>query len=123
MVDDLAATIRQACFKTFGDVVAAGVIALVCMHVEKAALRMIATLVEFITGEFRVAGLALELDNTGEELPEEVTPRDLLRSEAQHKFVEFEGLVCHVGCKQLAVSIDQDLATLALLPASLARCE
>lgn len=25
VVDDLAATIRQACFKTFGDVVAAGV--------------------------------------------------------------------------------------------------
>lgn len=84
---------------------------------------MVATLVEFVAREFRVAGQALEFDDASEELPEEVTPGDLLRSEAKHKFVEFKGLVSNVRSEYLTMSIDQNLATLTELPASLTLCE
>ena len=81
-------------------------LALVRVHVKETALRVIATLVQFVAGEFLVASQALEFDHAGEELPKEVTPRDLLCPKAQHEFVEFKRFVSYVRCKQLAVRID-----------------
>ena len=41
-------------------------LALVCVHVEKAALRVVATLIELISSEFHVASKALEFNHAGE---------------------------------------------------------
>ena len=57
---------------------------------------MVTALIQAVTSEFLIAPDAVKLDNTGEEFPEEVLPRDFLRSERQDEFVEFKAFICNV---------------------------
>ena len=57
---------------------------------------MVTALIQAVTSEFLIAPDAVKLDNTGKELPEEVLPRDFLRSERQDEFVEFKAFICNV---------------------------
>ena len=92
-------------------------------HIKESFLRVIDALIEFIACELLITDYALELNDTGEELPEEISPWDFLSPEWQHKFVEFECLVSHVRCLDLTVSINENLTFVAKLPPSLTRGE
>ena len=84
---------------------------------------MVTALIQAVTSEFLIAPGAVKLDNTGEELPKEVLPRDFLRTERQDKFVEFKGFISNVWRLELAMSVHKDLALLTELPSALARGE
>ena len=93
------------------------------LHIEKAALRMVVTLVQLVARESTIARRALELDDTGEQLPKEVPPGDLLGPQAEDKFVQLEVFVRNVRRGQLSMSIDENLTLLTDFPATLAMSE
>eukprot|EP00353_Schmidingerella_taraikaensis_P009273 CAMPEP_0185573474 /NCGR_PEP_ID=MMETSP0434-20130131/5169_1 /TAXON_ID=626734 ORGANISM="Favella taraikaensis, Strain Fe Narragansett Bay" /NCGR_SAMPLE_ID=MMETSP0434 /ASSEMBLY_ACC=CAM_ASM_000379 /LENGTH=265 /DNA_ID=CAMNT_0028189705 /DNA_START=810 /DNA_END=1606 /DNA_ORIENTATION=- len=123
MVDDFAAAVGQPTLKALGHIVAARVISLVRVHVEKAPLGVETALVKLVARKFRVTGQALKLNYASEELPEEVAPGDLLSAQTQYKFIQLEGFVSHVRGQKFTVSIDEGLTALAQLPPPLARRE
>ena len=76
-------------------------------------------MVDFVSREPLVAFYAFEIKNAGKQLPEQVFPRHLLRSEADNKFVELEVAISHVLSFHLTMSINENLSLFTDLPLSL----
>ena len=80
---------------------------------------MVVAMVDLVTRESLVAIYAFEIKNAGKQLPEQVFPRDLFRSEAYHKFVELKVAVSYVLSFHLTMSINENLSLFTDLPFSL----
>lgn len=65
-------------------------LSLLCIHIEKAAFRMIAALIQSITSELGITLNTVELNDTSEKLPEEVFPGNFLSSQGKNELVELK---------------------------------
>lgn len=54
---------------------------------------MIAALIELVARKALIALYTVKLYHTGKKLPKEVSPWDLFRTQAKHKFVELKAFV------------------------------
>ena len=77
---------------------------------------MVVAMVDLVTRESLVAIYAFEIKNAGKQLPEQVFPRDLFRSEAYHKFVELKVAVSYVLSFHLTMGINENLSLFTDLP-------
>ena len=71
-------------------------LAFLAVQVKVGFLWVVAALAEFVACELVVACSALELDDAGEKLPEEISPGNFLSSQRQHEFIELEAFVSDV---------------------------
>lgn len=96
MVAHLAAFAGELRLKPVFHVVTACVVAFLAVQVKVGFLWVVAALAEFVACELVVACSALELDDAGEKLPEEISPGNFLSSQRQHEFIELEAFVSDV---------------------------
>ena len=125
---DLTATLWKTCIESLSCRVAAektkykvikaiyDLLAFVRAIGVECALRMVVAMIDLVTSEPLVAVHAFEIKNAGKQLPEQVFPRHLFRSEADNKFVQLEVAISHVLSFHLTMSINENLSLFTDLP-------
>ena len=73
-------------------------------------------MVDLVTREPLITGYAFEIENAGKQLPEQVFPRHLFRSEAYDKFVKLKVAISYVLSFHLTMSINENLSLFTDLP-------